>query len=146
MKRTSMRAAMIVCALACMGARVAPASALVAGALTLGLHADDHAHTVTLVVDENHVDVVVSHVEPVDDAAHPHGDPEASGSDDAHVLHLSEDDAALTGPRRDGVSIGHVVSPRALYLPRLESATRSIPFPQRRVRPFETSKTIVLRV
>lgn len=146
MKPRTMRSIVVVLALACLGARVAPASALVVGALTFGLHTEDHSHSVTLVPDDDHMDVVVAHIEQADDTSHPHGDPVASGSDAAHVFHLIQDDAATTIPRRDGVSTAHVMDLREAYRPRLESTFRPIQSVSQPVLRFHPSKTVVLRV
>jgi hypothetical protein len=146
MKPSMMRTIFIVLALACLGSRVAPASALVLGVLTFGTHADDHAHSVTLVQDDDHVDVVFAHAEPANDAAHQHDDPAASGSDASHVLHLTQDDAATTITRRDPVPTTHVMDLRVAYLPRLESTSRLIQPATQHVRRLNPSKTVVLRV
>ena len=141
-----MRTIVVVLALACMGSRVAPASALVMGALTFGLHTDDHAHSVTLVMDEHHVDIVVTHPGPGDDASHPHEETLASESDDTHVFHLIQDDAATTTPRRDGFTAPHVVTLCEAYAPRAAWAYRRVSPVTPHFHVLHPLKTVVLRV
>jgi hypothetical protein len=101
------RRVVVALALVCAGAQIAPGTALFASALTLGLHASEHAHSVSLSADEGHVHLVLSHdqagTEILADTHH-RGDRALSTSGRDHVLHVSDDGAATAGPRRAGVA------------------------------------------
>lgn len=90
-------------ALVCAIAQSAIGLPLVAGALSLGALASDHAHAVALLSDGNHLDLVLSHG---DGDAHDHGeappghDHPASFSHSDHVVHITGADATNATPRR----------------------------------------------
>jgi len=89
--------------LACAGIQTAFGSSLGASALTLGIHANGHAHSVVLQSDGDHLDVVLSHRAR---DAHDHGaaprdhDHPASFSESDHVIHITAGDVASATPRR----------------------------------------------
>lgn len=110
----------VVVALACAAAQVAPGAALLSSALTLGLHASDHAHSVSLVADGGHVQLVLSHEERGhrDGAAGRHHDEQASSiSETDHVFRLTDDGAASTATRRAGVAPAPAVATAVPVLP-----------------------------
>lgn len=78
-------------------------SALLVSALAIALHGSDHAHAVSLVPDEGHTHVVLSHVE---GDSHEHGEAprhdesKTSFSEADHVFHLTGGDAANATARR----------------------------------------------
>jgi hypothetical protein len=97
--------------LTCAGAHPAGGFPLLASALTLGLHGDQHAHSFSVVAEEGHVDLVLSHLpqEPRrgsgrgahHHASTPHHDDLSNVfSEESHVFHLTGDDAASATPRR----------------------------------------------
>jgi hypothetical protein len=89
-----------VLALAC-AAQPASGSPLLSSALALGLHVHGHAHAVSMVLDDGHVDLVLSH--PHADAAADHATEPGLVAWDAghtdHVVHVSAGDSAH--PRRE---------------------------------------------
>lgn len=144
-----MRKLVLPLVLACAGAQVAPGGALLASALTLGLHASDHAHSVALVPDEGSLQVVLSHDErdrQIPGAAWHPGDPGTSASGGDHVLQLTDVDDAATGPRRASLPPAPAVAaavaappaPTPMWVPR--------PSPQPRARSSDSLRTVVLRL
>lgn len=135
--------------LACAGTQVAPGAALRASALTLGLHESDHAHSVSLVAEEGHLHLVLSHDERGGQdpgGARHHGDPATSTSERDHVFKLTDDDAANTRPRRASfapalaiaTAVGVLRAPTPLWI------VRSSPEP--RARSSDFLRTVVLRL
>jgi len=98
-----MRKLTVLLMLACASAQPAPGSSLAVSVFTLGIHANDHAHSVALRLDGDHLDVVLSHGER---DAHDHGeapldhDHPAGVSEGDHVVHITAGDAANATPRR----------------------------------------------
>jgi hypothetical protein len=85
------------------GAQAALGSCLAAGMFALGIHANDHAHTVALESDGDHLDGVLSHrardAHDPGEAARDQGLP-ASFSEGDHVIHIAAADVARAASRR----------------------------------------------
>lgn len=135
--------------LACVGAQILPGSALHASALTVGLHASGHAHSVALVAEEGHLHLVLSHDERGDQdqgGARHQSDRATSTSERDHVFELTADDAANTRLRRASYdpapAIAMAVEVLPAHTPRwvlhhsLEPRTRS----------SDSLRTVVLRL
>jgi hypothetical protein len=88
--------------IACAAAQPAIGSPLVASALGAGIRASDHAHSVELRSDGDHVDIVLSHGErSLHDHLAPCGPEHPADLTEAdHVLHVTFGDAASATPRR----------------------------------------------
>jgi hypothetical protein len=133
--------------LAWIGAQSAPGSALLASALTFGLEANGHAHSVSLVADEGHLHLVLSH-DPRggrEQGAEHDGDLAISTAEGEHVLHLTGDDPASSPSRRAGfapapaaTTLAVVTGPAPRWLLR--------PSPQPRARGSESLRTVFLRL
>ncbi len=78
----------------CTVTQSATGSPLRTGALAFGLH--DHEHSVSILADRGHVDLVLSH----DESGHDHDAPPPDGprwlSESDHVVHLASDDGEAT--------------------------------------------------
>ena len=104
MKFLRTRKLFVLLMLACAGAQTATGSALLATALTLGLHGSHHAHSVAVVAAEGHLHLVLSHDAGAehDHDAFPHpGVSLTSFSEGDHVFDLEE--TATATPRRAGL-------------------------------------------
>ncbi len=99
--------------LACAGAQPAFGSSLVVSALTFGIHASDHGHSVALRSDGDHLDIVVSHTErdahEPGAAARGHAHPVGVSEGD-HVVHVTASDLANTKFRRLLLEPTHALS------------------------------------
>lgn len=155
-----MRNAVVALALTCAAVQVAPVSARLAGALSLGLHATAHSHSASLVVDEGHVDVVLSHEahEAHEERGHGERDPRGrtlavqhreratSSSETDHVFHLVADDATGTAPRPAGLAPTPAVA-RADAISSASTPQRVLfRAPGPRSRSSDALRTIVLRL
>jgi hypothetical protein len=132
--------------LAWIGAQSAPGSALLASALTFGLQANAHAHSVSLVADEGRLHLVLSHDQRGGhDRAHD-GDLAISTSQGEHVLHLTGDDAASSPSRRVGLAPAPAATALAVLIG--PAAPRWIlrPSPRPRARGSESLRTVFLRL
>ena len=135
--------------LACALVQPAFSSVLLASAVTLALHGRDHAHSVALVSDDGHLDLVLSHADRSEDAcrrepvhAHPHASPVPAD----HVIHVASDDATSTRSRKLSIDTA----------PPLAAPIASLPFPaslpaydapeQPRIRGAERIRTVVLQL
>jgi len=146
-KSSWIRKLVVPLALAWIGAQSAPGSALLASALTFGLEANGHAHSVSLVADEGHLHLVLSHDRRGgrDQGAAHDGDLAISTTQGEHVLHLTGDDAASSPSRRAGVA----PAPAARTLAVLTGpAPRWVlrPSTQPRARGSESLRTVFLRL
>jgi len=146
-KSSWIRKLVVPLALAWIGAQSAPGSALLASALTFGLQANGHAHSVSLVADEGHLHLVLSHDRRGgrDQGAAHDGDLAISTTQGEHVLHLTGDDSASSPSRRAGVA----PAPAATTLAVLTGpAPRWVlrPSPQPRARGSESLRTVFLRL
>jgi len=142
-----MRKLAVPLALACAGTHGASGSALLASTLTL--HASDHAHSVSLVPDEGHLDLVLSHDERGGHdqrVAWHHGDPAASASERDHVLHLTDDDTANTTPRRAGLAAVPAAATAVAMLPAPTLLWVRHRSPDPRARSSDFLRTVVLRL
>jgi len=135
--------------LACVAAQPATRGALLATALTIATHGSHHAHSVSVVADEGHFDLVFSHHESGghDHGDAPHGEDGTTSLDEGdHVLHLSGDDAAGAGSRRAGLDpappLAMAIAIRFAVVP--VSHLRAPP--QARARSSDHLKTVVLRL
>jgi hypothetical protein len=142
-----MRKAVVPLVIACAGLQMAPGPALLTSALILW-HTTDHAHAVSLVAEEGHVDLVLSHEGRGDRDRAPaehHGERAASTSGSDHVFHLRVD-ATRTAPRPAGVALAPALATAVAILP--ASAPQWIPIPSLdpRSRSSDSLRTVVLRL
>ena len=136
--------------LACAAAQPAPASALHARALTLGLHARHHAHAVSVVSEDGHFHLVLSHAAQRDSGDHRGparpDDPQASFSESDHVLHLAGDDPVNATARRGDASQPPLLA-IAVALPSVPAPLSVFrPSPEPRARGADQLRTVVLRL
>jgi len=124
----------------------AAGSALLASAAVLGLHRSSHAHSVSVVAEEGHLHLVLSH----DDRArgdHDHA-PSPSGPSFAepdHVFHMTGDDAASATSRRVALDPTPPLA-IAVVLPSTPAlAWSSRPSPETRARSSDLLRSVVLR-
>jgi hypothetical protein len=130
---------------------------VLAGALTLGFHGDNHpAHSFSVVAEQGHLDLVLSHrpQEPRrgsergahDHASTPHHDDLPSlFSEENHVFHLTGDDATRATPRRsvaDAVPLLAIAA--VLPPPAPRAATLLLASPEPRIRGVDYLRTVVL--
>lgn len=150
MKSPCRRNLVVPLALACAGLQLAPESVLLASALTLGLHASDHAHAISLVAEEGHVHLVFSHDgrgDPDHGVAEHHGDPAAtSTSERDHVFHLANDDGANTTSRRAGATTATAAATALAVLPAPALVWVPRRSPEPRARSSDLLRTVVLRL
>jgi hypothetical protein len=142
-----MRKLTVLLALACAGTQIAAGSALLMSTLALGFHASDHRHSVSLVADEGHLHLVLSHDERGGQdpgGAWHHGDPTTSVSKGDHVVHLEDNDGVNTIRRAD-LAVP-AAAPAVAMLPAL--SPRSVPHrsPEPRARSSDLLRTVVLRL
>lgn len=143
-----MRRLAVLLLLACAAAQPAIGSPLVASALGAGIRASDHAHSVELRSDGDHVDIVLSHGErELHDHLAPCGpDHPADLTEADHVLHVTVVDAANATPRRtlQGYAPALVMSAALpLAAARAAAPIRSTGAPARGANHL---KTVVLRI
>jgi hypothetical protein len=137
--------------LACAALQPAVGSAVLASALTLALHGSDHAHSLALVVDEGHLDLVLAHDgggdHPHDHDGAPHsGAPHASPVDDDHVFHVAVDEAAGASSRKLSADPAPLLAaPVARPAPRAALSFYRAP-EEPRARGAERIRTVVLRL
>jgi hypothetical protein len=133
--------------LACAGAQPAAGAALLASALTLWFHRAHHPHAVSVVAEDGHLHLVLSHGE---GSSRDHGrvpqpdDSRSSFSEGDHVFRFG--DAAGTAPRRAALDPAPplamvVATPPA---PAARCVLRSPPEP--RPRGVDFLRTVVLRL
>ena len=148
MKSSGTRKLAVLLLLACAGVQPVVGSPLVASALTLGIRANDHGHSVVLRSDGDHVDVVLSHGERGD---HDHRAPcnpdhPADLTEADHVVHVTVGDVASATPRR--VLLGY--APALAFAAALPVAVARRPAPLRFLdtpaRGVDHLRTIVLRL
>lgn len=144
-----MRKLVLPLVLACAGAQVAPGGALLASALTLGLHASDHAHSVALVADAGHLHLFLSHDErgrqDAGGASHP-DDRATSAPERDHVVHLEDGESATPAARRAAPAPAPPVATVVAVLPVPTPMWVPLPSPQPRARSSDSLRTIVLRI
>jgi len=136
----------IALALACAGAQVAPGAALLASALAL--HASDHAHSVSVVADEGHVHLVLSHDRRGhrDRASAGHHDERATATSERnHVFHFTDEDAAKTA-RRAGVAPALAAVTAVAVMPGPTPLWVLLPSLEPRARSSGSLRTVVLRL
>ncbi len=125
----------------------AAGSVLLASALTLWLHGSSHAHAVSVVAEEGHLHLVLSHDEGAErDHGHApsHGGPWFAGDD--HVFHVTGDDAEVATPRRAAPDPAPALA-MAVALPSAPTPARpSRPSPEPRARSSDLLRTVVLRL
>jgi hypothetical protein len=141
---------MLLCAL------VQPAfsSALLASGVTLALHGRAHAHSVALVADDGHVDLVLSHTdrERHDRGSHDHGndlvhdDTRLAHGESDHVLHVASDEATRVSSRKLSIDPAPaiVVAPAVEAEPELRPGYRAPEQP--RFRGAQRIRTVVLQL
>lgn len=135
--------------LVCAGTQLASGSALLASLLTLGLHDSDHAHSVSLVADEGHVHLVLSHEEQGThhsrNTSH-HGDPATTASERDHVFHLTDDDAASTTRHRPGFEPAPLLAAPVAVFPASTPSWLLRASSEPRARSSDLLRTVVLRL
>ena len=147
MKLSRMRRLAALLTLVCAATQPAAGSALLASALTLGLHGSPHAHSVSIVAEEGHLHLVLSH----DEGAHRdrgralnHYGPSFAESD--HVFHMTGEDAAGVSPRRAALDqtppLSMVVALPSAPMPTWDGR----PSPELRVRSSDLLRTVALRL
>jgi len=147
-KSSGTRKLAVLLLLACAGVQPAVGSPLVASALTLGIRADDHGHSVALRSDGDHLDVVLSHGERSD---HDHQAPcnpdhPADLTEADHVVHVTVGDVAGATPRRALLGYAPPLAISAalpVAVARRSAPPRSLDPPARGV---DYLRTIVLRL
>ena len=134
--------------LASAGAQATAGTGLLASALTLGLHANEHAHTVSLVSEAGHLHFVLAHEEGSGhghEAVPHHEDLSGSLSESDHVFHVTGDDATTSVSRRPALPAAAALAvPIALR----SSSARSVfrPAPEPRARGTDLLTPVVLRL
>jgi len=143
-----MRKAVVSLVLVCAVLQTAPGPALLASALILG-HGTDHDHAVSLVAEEGHVHLILSHEERADRDRAPaghHGEPTRSSSRSDHVFHLRDADATSTAPRPAGVLQAPAVVTAVAILPTPAAQWAPLPSLDPRSRSSDLLRTVVLRL
>jgi hypothetical protein len=150
MKLDSMRKVSALSILACVAAQLATGSMPVASALMLVLHGSHHAHAVSLVSEDGHRHVVLSHE--MDRSVYDHrGAVDTDGaaavfSEGEHVFHFASADPADRATRRKGAA------PAAVMVIAAASPFASAPAsgfrlpPERLVSSADLLRTVVLRL
>ena len=141
-----LRAALL---LACALAHPAFSSALLASAVTLALHGSAHAHSVELVADDGHVDLVLRHVErrPAERCTAPvHAHQHLSHGESDHVLHVASDDATRNPTRKLWADPTPALVAAPPITPTLERRSEYRTPEQPRFRGSEEIRTVVLRL
>jgi hypothetical protein len=137
----------VLLALACAGAQLGAGSAVVAGVATLGRHGIGHEHSVSILAEDGHLHLVLSHVEPAEHDHEPaaHGDdPHSTCSNADHVFHLdSADNATL---RRAMFDPAPALAVSVDVLPALAPRQLSVLPPEPRARGVDHLRTVVLRL
>jgi hypothetical protein len=139
--------AALVLMFACAGAQAA-GLALLPLAITLLLGTHDHAHQVSIVSEEGHLDLVFAHGER--DGRHgadasPRGEPSSSLAEGDHVVHLTSERAQTSPSRRSDLAASCALAfVFALPFPTGRSARR--PLPKARARGTDFSRLVVLRL
>jgi hypothetical protein len=123
-----------------------PASAVLAGALHLMIA--PHGHSLSVQVDDGHVDLVLSHQQ--QEARRSHGSEShlhaLAGAEGSHVVHLASDDAARDSVRRSGSIHAPLASvPSLAHRSSREPAASAAPV-RSPVFSSPLLKTIVLRI
>jgi hypothetical protein len=146
MRACRIRQLAVLLMLGCAVIQPAIGSTLVASALTFGLRASGHDHSVALRPDGHHVDVVLSHTrgEP-DDPSRNHPLPVSLSQGD-HVVHITAGDVVPTTFRRSlvastaalGVAVALPVAPVSAHAP-----SRSL---EVRASGLDHMRTVVLRL
>lgn len=144
-----MRRLVVLLALACAGAQSAAGSTLFSSALALGILGSHHAHSISVVAEQGHLHLVLSHADR--DAHHPgpvshHDDLQPVSSESDHVFEIGVDDATRTSPGRalldPGAPIATIVGAPFVAA---QSAVRRSP-PEPRARGVDDLRTVVLRL
>jgi hypothetical protein len=130
----------------CAVAQSGGGSELLAGAVSLGFHGHHHAHSASIVSEDGHLHLVLSHSE---DGHSGRGAPhdgrlgELSGSD--HVLHLVTDEPTTTSRRSDLAFAAAIAASPAVSAPFFARSVLRSPVDQR-ARGSGSPRPIVLRL
>jgi hypothetical protein len=146
MGATRLRRLTALLALACAG--LEPATGLPLFVSALELHRDDHAHSLAVVSDVGHVDVVVSHAEDGhhERAAAAGEDLAPASSDGDHVYHITSSDLPNATQRRVDLAMLPAPALRVAlpFAPGMASAERGWSAPHACT--FDHLSTVVLRI
>jgi hypothetical protein len=130
------------------GLQIAPGQTLLAGVLLLE-HATDHAHTVSLVPEEGHVHLVLSHERPGDEDRAPaehHNATTQSASEGDHVVHIGDLRATSTPPRPSGVPPTPTITTAVAMLSAPAARLPLLPSLDPHSRSSDALRTVILRL
>jgi hypothetical protein len=125
----------------------AAGSALLASTLTLWFHEEPHAHSVSVVAEEGHLHLVLSHDEGADGdhgGAPKHDAPSCAARD--HVFHMTDADAASATPRRVALDPARPIALAALLPSASPPPWASHSSPEPHARSSDLLRTAVLRL
>jgi hypothetical protein len=130
----------------CAAAQSAGGSELLAGAVSLGLHAHDHGHSASIVSEDGHVHLVLSHSEDGNSAkGTQHERRLGRFSDRDHVLHITAEGPTTTTSRRSDLGFTAVATCPAVSSPFFAKPALRSPLDQR-ARSSAPPRPVVLRL
>lgn len=144
-----MRRLAVLLMLACAGVEPAMGSPVLGGALRLILHPGDHSHSVALLSDAGHFDLVLSHA-----ADETHEQPDATADAFAptpptrsdHVFHITGDDLLSATQRRVDLAASPASALGILRSTAIPSTRRVCASSAPHAHRFDHLSTIVLRI
>lgn len=116
----------------------------IASAIVLGMHESEHGHSVSVVGDDSHRHLVLTHDEKSDPGEHGHPGEALSHGD--HVVELAWDGVASAASRRSAPDLPAAIGPSLAF--RAVPAPRSAPrrYAEVRAPGFDPVRTVVLRL
>lgn len=100
MKTSGLRRWIALAVLACTAGQSSAGAAVLAGAAAHALLAGDHFHAVSVVADDGHLDVILSHRPGRAPAGDPSVDAPLAVGESDHVFHVSASEPSTSGARR----------------------------------------------